>query len=186
MSRYSLRPLAENTDLFEVALGWDLGLGTYFVIVFGPPDHEREPDIRLWRGTSPHEIGTPAEILALAAAYAEIPDGLGRKLEIDRLRAPHNPDRHQPDAVGGGGFMIDATGIHWIGTSMVHDRARFSPKLVIAMRDAEEGLVFWNERDGFGSLGAAQVYTEEQTRSVDLPITDNQPEWLALPASLVA
>ena len=25
-------------------------LGTYFVMVFGTPDRESEPDIRLWRG----------------------------------------------------------------------------------------------------------------------------------------
>jgi len=55
MSRYSLRPLAQHTDLFEIALGWDPGLGTYFVTVFGTPDRNCEPDIRLWRGTSPRE-----------------------------------------------------------------------------------------------------------------------------------
>ena len=93
MSRYSLRPLSSRADLFEVALGWDASLGTYFVMVFGAPDHECEPDIRLWRGTSPREIGTPAEIIALAAAFAEVPEDLARQLEIDRLRVPHNSDR---------------------------------------------------------------------------------------------
>lgn len=72
MSRFSLRPLAHHTDLFEIALGWDPGLGTYFVTVFGTPDRDREPDIRLWRGTSPREIGAPCEIIAIASAYAEI------------------------------------------------------------------------------------------------------------------
>lgn len=93
MSRYSLRPLAGHAELFEVALGWDPGLGTYFVMVFGVPDNECEPDISLWRGTSLREIGTPAEIIALAAAYAEVPEDLARQLEIDRLQSPHNPDR---------------------------------------------------------------------------------------------
>ena len=93
MSRYSLRPLAKHADLFEIALGWDPGLGTYFVTVFGPPDRDREPDIRLWRGTSPREIGTASEIIAMAAEYAKIPDGLTRQLDIDRLASPHNPDR---------------------------------------------------------------------------------------------
>lgn len=93
MSRYSLRPLAQHTDLFEIALGWDPGLGTYFVTVFGPPDHNSEPDTRLWRGTRPREIGEPSAIIAIAAAYAEIPDDLARQLEIDRLACPHNPDR---------------------------------------------------------------------------------------------
>ena len=93
MSRYSLRPLGHHAELFEVALGWDPGLGTYFVMVFGTPDEASEPDIRLWRGTSPREIRTPAEIIALAAAYAEVPDDLARQLEIDRLQSPHYPDR---------------------------------------------------------------------------------------------
>ena len=52
------------------------------------------------------------------------------------------------------------------------------------MYHEDEGLLFWNENDGFGSLEAARVYTEEQARDVDLPIADNQPEWLALPSSL--
>lgn len=98
----------------------------------------------------------------------------------------YDSDRHHPDAFGGGGFLIDAAGIHWIGTSMVHDKHRFSPKLVIAMRDTEEGLLFWNDRDGFGSLDSADVYTEEQALTVDLPIADDQPEWLALPSCLSA
>jgi hypothetical protein len=93
MSRYSLRPLAEHADLFEIALGWDPGLGTYFVTVFGPPDRDREPDIRLWRGTNPREIAAASAIIAIAAEYAEIPDGLTRQLDIDRLTNPHNPDR---------------------------------------------------------------------------------------------
>jgi hypothetical protein len=93
MTRYSLRPLAEHTELFEIALGWDPGLGTYFVTVFGTPDYNCEPDIRLWRGTSPCEIGVASEIIVLAAEFAEIPEGLARQLDIDRLASPHNPDR---------------------------------------------------------------------------------------------
>lgn len=101
-----------------------------------------------------------------------------------RVTWSYDSDRHQPDAFGGGGFMIDAAGIHWISTSMVHDKHRFSPKLVIAMRDEEEGLLFWNDRYGFGTLEAADIYTEEQALKTDLPIADDQPEWLALPSRL--
>lgn len=93
MSRYSLKPLAHHAELFEVALGWDAGLGTFFLTLFGGPDEDRETDIRLWRGTRPREIATVAELIALAAPYAEIPDDLARKLEIDRLARPLNPDR---------------------------------------------------------------------------------------------
>lgn len=90
MSRYSLRPLAGHADLFEVALGWDPGLGTYFVMVFGAPDCECEPDIRLWRGTRLHEICTAAELIAIAAEYAEIPHELAGQLEIDRRTISHD------------------------------------------------------------------------------------------------
>ena len=40
----------------------------------------------------------------------------------------YDSDRHQPDAFGGGGFMIDAAGIHWIETSKVHDTAPLRPQ----------------------------------------------------------
>ncbi|MBB6125421.1 hypothetical protein [Sphingobium subterraneum] len=98
----------------------------------------------------------------------------------------YDSDRHQPDAFGGGGFRIDAAGIHWIETSKVHDTVHFAPKLVIAMRDPEDGLLFWNSRTGFGSLDIADVFTESQAQNTDLPIADDQPEWLALPACLPA
>ena len=98
----------------------------------------------------------------------------------------YDSDRHQPDAFGGGGFMIDGAGIHWIETSKVHDTVHFAPKLVIATRDPEEGLLFWNSKDGFGTLDTADVFTESQALSTDLPIADDQPEWLALPACLPA
>lgn len=91
MSRYSLKPLPHRADLFEVAVGWDSGLDTYFVIAFGGPDAVREPAIRLWRGTSLREITSSEGLLAIARPLAEIPDDLAAKLHLDRLAAPHNP-----------------------------------------------------------------------------------------------
>jgi len=32
MSRYSLKPLPRRSDLYEVAVGWDPALETYFVV----------------------------------------------------------------------------------------------------------------------------------------------------------
>jgi hypothetical protein len=96
----------------------------------------------------------------------------------------YDSDRHHPDAFGGGGFMIDPTGIHWIETNKVHDTAHFARKFVIAMRDSEEGLLFWNSTQGFGALDAADIFSESQALSTNLPIANDQPEWLALPASL--
>lgn len=92
MSRYSLKPLAHRSDLFEVAVGWDAGLDTYFVMAFAGPDAAREPAIRFWRGTSLRDITSSEGLLAIARTLAEIPDDLAATLHLDRLVAPHNPE----------------------------------------------------------------------------------------------
>jgi len=139
-------------------------------------DEENDGRVRVFATAEQFEPDAVAELLHRAITHS---------LSV-RVTWSFDSDRHHPDAFGGGGFMIDAAGIHWIGTSMVHDKHRFSPKLVIAMRDEEEGLLFWNDRDGFGSLESADVYTKEQALNTDLSIADDQPEWLALPSSLSA
>lgn len=55
-------------------------------------------------------------------------------------------------------------------------------RYVIAIRDPEEGLLFWNNNDGYGDLASATTFSEEEARSYDLPISSDQPEWLELPA----
>jgi hypothetical protein len=98
----------------------------------------------------------------------------------------YDSDRYQPDAFGCGGFLIDSAGIHWIATSVVQDTTYFAPKQVIAIRTRDEGLLFWNAKSGFGSLEAADVFTESQACGTDLPLAGDQPEWLILPACLWA
>ena len=92
MSRYSLKPLPHRSDVFEIAVGWDDGLVTYFIIAFGVPEARREPAILLWRGTSLRDITSTGVLLAIARTFAEIPDDLAAKLHFDRLAAPHNPE----------------------------------------------------------------------------------------------
>ena len=41
--------------------------------------------------------------------------------------------------------------------------------------------LYWNDKNGFGSLATATVYTEEAAKSASLPIAGNQPEWVELP-----
>ncbi len=53
---------------------------------------------------------------------------------------------------------------------------------VLAKRDAVHGLSFWNNDFGFGPLFNASVYDEKEAAKCDLPIADDEPEWLALPA----
>jgi hypothetical protein len=87
MSRYSLPPRTDAPGIYEVAVGWDRQLGTYFVIVFGPPDADGEPEVALWRGTAPAEITDPCDAITLAASYASIPDGLVATLQMDRIKS---------------------------------------------------------------------------------------------------
>ncbi|MDF8335561.1 hypothetical protein [Novosphingobium cyanobacteriorum] len=91
MSRYSLKPLPHRGDVFEVAVGWDPALNTFFVIVFGVPDAVRELEVRMWRGKNLGEICTVEPLLAFAGQFAEIPSELAAKLERDRLIQPHCP-----------------------------------------------------------------------------------------------
>jgi len=92
MSRYSLKPLTHRADLFEVAVGWDAGLDTYFVMAFGGPDSAREPAIRFKRGTSLRDITSSEGLIGIARTLAEIPDDLAARLHLDRLAEPHNPE----------------------------------------------------------------------------------------------
>jgi len=60
--------------------------------------------------------------------------------------------------------------------------ADLAPRYVIAMRDEEEGLLFWNNDNGFGDLASATVFTTTEARNYDLPFANNEPEWMELPA----
>ena len=82
-------PLPYRADLFEVAVGWDSGLDTYFITVFGTPEIQREPEVRLWRGNVWRDLVAAQELVTIAGQYAEVPDDLTTKLEEDRIAAPH-------------------------------------------------------------------------------------------------
>lgn len=93
MSRHSLHPLAGLTAVYEVAIGWDRALATYFVIVFGVPDHGEDDDGSglehelvplLWEGTRRAALATPEAAVEIAACHAAIPDGLAAQLAADR------------------------------------------------------------------------------------------------------
>jgi hypothetical protein len=57
---------------------------------------------------------------------------------------------------------------------------------VLATRDHAHGLSFWNNAYGFGPLFNATVFSEVDAAVFNLPIADDEPEWLALPAPLRA
>lgn len=85
MSRYSLKPRPEHSDIFEVAVGWDPGFDTFFVQVFGVVDEDQHSDMRCWHGERPGQIATVDELAALAAPYTEIPLELARRLANEQL-----------------------------------------------------------------------------------------------------
>lgn len=93
MSRHSLQPLPGRGAIYEVAIGWDRPLGTFFVIIFGTPDDDDSAFDRdeltplLWEGTAPGALSTPDAAIALASSYAVIPDGFAAQLAADRSAA---------------------------------------------------------------------------------------------------
>lgn len=88
MSRYSLKPLLHRADVFEVAVGWDAGLRTYFAIVFGAPEIACEPGVLLWRGRTFGEICAVAELVDIVRGFAEVPAELRNRLDADRRAKP--------------------------------------------------------------------------------------------------
>lgn len=93
MSRYSLKPLHQHADIFEVAVGWDPALGTFFMMVFGVADAGRDPDLRHWRGGQPRQIVTVEELQAEVLPYAELPMELMRLLRDDQRNGGANPSQ---------------------------------------------------------------------------------------------
>ena len=53
-----------------------------------------------------------------------------------------------------------------------------------ATRDHAHGLSFWNNDYGFGLLFNATVFSEAEAGEFSVPIADDEPEWLAMPAPL--
>lgn len=88
MTRYSLRPLPELTHVYEVAVGWDQAMATYFVAIFGPPDEQGDPTLLRWMGSTFGEAQHPQAAITYARRVAEVPYDLYRRLLRDRGRAP--------------------------------------------------------------------------------------------------
>ena len=93
MSRYSLKPLPEHADIFEVAVGWDPGLGTFFVMVFGAADAGHDPAVRHWQGGQPNQIATVQELQAEVLPYAELPMELVSRLICDQRNGGAKPSQ---------------------------------------------------------------------------------------------
>lgn len=118
--------------------------------------------------------------LLFACAKSALPLGFQYAYTCDRLRH---------DEFGGGAVVITQAGIRYHSTSDIlraglddtpaeEGRSGF----VLATRDPEHGLSFWNNETGFGRLAEATVFSEAEAAAFDKPIAHDEPEWLACPA----
>jgi hypothetical protein len=88
MSRYCLRPLPHLGCLYEISIGWDQPLGTYFVAAFGPPDDNGDPALLRWIGSTFAEITNPSDAIAYARPLAELPHDIYKRLRLDQQKGP--------------------------------------------------------------------------------------------------
>lgn len=149
-----------------------------FDIDFGTPDAAGQ--VVLFFSGGQFGVETAAKLIQLCAPSV-LPFGFEFALDCDRLRAGE---------FGGGYVAITADRIEYGHTAQMLDRAigraldEGADGLVLATRDAEHGLSFWSNEDGFGRLAQATVFSEAEAAKFDVPIAADQPEWLAMPAPL--
>ncbi len=95
MSRHALAPRPDLAQRVEVACGWDGPLQTFFLQVADLDASEDEDGVLLWMGTRWREHDGLAPILAAAAAWADFPPDLVRRLGEERSA----DQRAQPPAL---------------------------------------------------------------------------------------
>lgn len=119
--------------------------------------------------------------LIFAVCKSALPCGFEYANDCDRLRVGE---------FGGGYVAITERGVRYGSSSRLLDRAlrrevdEGTDGYVLATRDREHGLSFWNSEDGFGSLQSATVFSEAEAAKMDKPIANDEPEWLAMPCPL--
>lgn len=183
---------ALGDDFARIFPPTEAGLFESFRSIFSDPDYPRlgftlqiDPPEgtgtrQVWLSGDQVDIETAA-LLLQSVAKSALPIGFEYCLDCDRLR---------PGEFGGGYVVISANDIEFGGSARLLDRAIARHHhagvdgFVLATRDIEDGLTFWNSEAGFGALAAATVFSDAEAAHHDVPITDDQPEWLALPAPL--
>ena len=163
-----------------------------FLALFDDPDypsfgcdiHAGDTDaagrVSVYFGGDQFDPGATAELIRRACPSA-LPCGFEYALDCDRLRAGE---------FGGGYVVITADRVAYRGSSRGLDRALERARdegadgFVLATRHREHGLSFWNHETGFGRLRDATVFSEAEAAQFDIPIADDEPEWLAMPAPM--
>ena len=92
MSRHTLQPRADRPDVAEAAIGWDRPLATFFFQAFAPAGRDGEDRMLEWCGTAPGELPTAEAAIAVASAFAVIPEHMAATLDADRAATTHQVD----------------------------------------------------------------------------------------------
>lgn len=90
-------------------------------------------------------------------------------------------DRMRADNFSGGGFRIHGGKLDWITAADVSDEECFAPRFVLATIDAYDGLLFWNNETGFGSLDCATTFAEKDTLEGRTTTPSDNSRWLRVP-----
>ena len=156
-------PFFELTSLFDdptwPTIGCDLE---------ARPDSERPGHFQLWVN------GDDVRPFDLAALLQRVcPSALPF-----RFGWAYTCSRHRIDAFGGGYMEV---GAHGIIRLIDPDEPVQMKRLVLAARDAGDGLTFCNKDPGFGALVSATVFSESEAQKAILPVGADSPEWLELP-----
>lgn len=111
----------------------------------------------------------------------------GKRLTIvpDRVTAVHDWANHEQDECSS--RYREARRVQFVLTELDILRAGLDGTptdegrsgFVLATRDPEHGLSFWNNETGFGRLAEATVFSEAEAAAFDKPIAQDEPEWLA-------
>ena len=149
-----------------------------FDVAIGDPDAEGR--VILFLSGEQFGIEAAANMIQHCARSA-LPFGFEWSSDHDRLRAGE---------FSGGYVVITEAAIHYASTGQMLERARGRARdegadgFVLATRDAEHGLSFWADADGFDRLARARVFSEAEAASFDLQVANAGAEWFAMPAPL--
>lgn len=172
--RTELNPFDGLLDLFPDSrhpyLDFDVDIGT--------PDDSGQAIV--YFSGEQFDAETAANLIQRCARSA-LPYGFEYASDCDKLRAGEF----------GGGYVVITEDTREFGhTSQLVDRAigrardEGADGFVLVIRHPEHGLSFWNDASGFDRLTLARVFSETEASSFEVPLADDQPEWLAMPAPL--
>ncbi|API60179.1 hypothetical protein BSL82_13465 [Tardibacter chloracetimidivorans] len=125
-------------------------------------------------------IDVAAKLIQRCARSA-LPFGFEWASDCDRLRVGE---------FGGGYVVITEHRVSYGHTTQLLDRAIARARdegadgFVLAIRDPQHGLSFWNDDAGFDRLSRARVFSEAEAANHDVPLAHDQREWLAMPEPL--